>query len=313
MKTPTLNPINFVTGTLGAGKSGYATRTAFHYLAQGKIVALNYDLIPYRARHPKTGEEWPDHPYHGAPWWRTVFDLKYAGLGRSYAPAGADRWREYQDIVARCLRFDDNSDLYDYVLPGDPEVEDRGLLVVDEGALRGNARMWSDRQSENKAAGRHKLADLQFMLHVRKLGWTMLFLTQGFTMIDNQYRQLGPVEIRLRNFQKMVLPIFNVPMSRKPRFMASHKHMEADFVMQRENFRIEKAFGHYRSAQVFHPGLELETGVRQMSELPRASFFPHPDDDDGMWFAPARRAPALSGGTARRREARKEEVFDVVV
>lgn len=288
-KQPTLNPINFVTGTLGAGKSGYATRTAFRYLAAGKIVALNYDLIPYRGRHPKTGEEWPGHPYHGTPWYRTVFDIKYHGLARKYAPVGSDRWREYQEMVTRCFRFEDQSDLYDYRLPGDPEKEDRGLLVIDEGALRANARMWAERKKGNQESGRHQLSDLQFMLHVRKLGWTLLLLTQGFTMIDNQYRQLGPVEIKLRNYQKMVLPLFNVPMSRKPRFQAAHKHMEADFIMQREYFRIERAHGHYRSSEVFNPDDERETGLRQMTHLPDVRVLDHPDDTGEMWMQPAAR------------------------
>lgn len=276
-----LNPINFVTGTLGAGKSGYATRTAFRYLAAGKIVALNYDLIPYRGRG-KDGKYDPDHPLDGKPWWASVFELKYRSLSdRFSAPRGADRWREYHDIVSRCYRYEGPEDVWDFRLPGDPELEDRGLLVMDEGALRANARMWAERKAGNKSSGRHQLADLQFMTHVRKLGWTMLLLTQGFKMIDNQYRDLGPVEIRLRNFSKMTIPLLNVRFSKKPRFLAIHYMRENDFIMRREYYGIGPSFSHYRSSAVFNPEDDHERGMRPMSELPRgrlvAGLDPVPD------------------------------------
>lgn len=45
MAKTALNPITYVTGTLGSGKSYYAMRKVFEYLHAGKTVATNFDLI----------------------------------------------------------------------------------------------------------------------------------------------------------------------------------------------------------------------------------------------------------------------------
>lgn len=315
-----LTPINFVTGTLGAGKSYYATRTAFRYLAAGKVVALNYDLIPYRGRHPKTGEYDPDHPLDGRPWWSTVYELsrrRQRVWDRLVEPDPLDRWLAYRDIVSRCYRYEDPEDLYDFRLPGDTEKEDRGLLVMDEGALRANSRMWSERKKENSARGRHALADLQFMLHIRKLGWTMLLLSQGFEMVDNQYRALGPVEIRLRNLNKMTIPVLNVPFSRKPRFIAIHYMRENDLIMRREYYGIDVTAGHYRSSAVFDPTADVQRGMRPMSELPRAHWLPHPDDellpgDEGQHSAARARRRRAGGRPAGVANSRGEDAAVLV-
>jgi hypothetical protein len=280
-----LNPINFVTGTLGSGKSYYATRQVFRYLAAGKTVALNYDLVPYVARNKK-GERDPSHPYEAAPWWRTAHEMSKKRLAPAESPT--DRWRWILGCMDRCWRFEDQEDLYDFRLPGDPDKEDRGLLVIDEGALRMNSRMWNERGAKNAKKGHHKLRDLEFMLHVRKLGWTMLLLTQGFKMIDNQYRELGPVEIRLRNLNKINIPLLNVPFSSKPRFIAIHYMAEAKLITKREYYGIGLAAGHYKSNALFSPDDERDTGLLRMSQAPTGMWHAHPDDEALATEAPAR-------------------------
>jgi hypothetical protein len=296
VKVPVLEPINFVTAPLGHGKSVYATRMAFKYLAAGKYVAANYDFVPFVGRDRKGGT-WEGHPYAGTPWYHTVWAMSQPGGLKGWVGPDvpdADRWRAYEAICSRALRFEHQEQLYDYRLPGDPNVENRGLLVIDEGALRMNARMWNVRMGQNKQRAKsdsswHELKDLEFMLHVRKLGWTLLLITQDHKMIDNQYRSLGPLEIRLRNLSKMTLPVINQPLGNpgRPRFIAIHWNMETKMVQRREWYGLDRSAGHFRSNEYFDPTKDRDTSLRQMT--------PYPDPGAPFRYSPGRRFVAVDG------------------
>ncbi len=288
-KIPVLAPINFITGPLGSGKSVYATRLAFDYLSRGKYVALNYDLRPWKnipkANTPEARAEALKHSYSGTPWWVTAYD--YVKRKRGTPNSLEDRVRWYKSACSRCYRFEEQDDLFDFELPGDPEMEDRGLLVIDEGALRMNSRDWQARSQKNKQKYSYANKELEFMLHVRKLGWTMLLITQGFGMVDAQYRELGPTEIHMRNFAKWRMPILGTAASPVPFFVAIHWQRENRMVTGRDWFKLDKSAGHFKSSERFSVTEERMTGMRQMTQYinkPRpVHHFPHPDEKPEWW------------------------------
>ena len=229
---PIYNSINFVTGQLGSGKSYYATRMAFSYLAQGKYVALNYDL---RGR-----------------WYGTAAGMSYTKKGL-LKDTPAERYQPLRSMAAHCFRFDEIGDLHEWVLPGDPEQEDRGLLVLDEGALRHNSRSYRENMSKAKARHGDDLADLAFFVNMRKRGWTCLMLAQDLEMLDKQLRMTGVTEIQLRNFARMRLPFIKSTVAKNPKFLAVHyQHQKVSMRVGRDWFGLNKKIAnHYKSLALF--------------------------------------------------------------
>lgn len=221
-----LNPINFVTGTLGSGKSYYAMRNVFRYLAAGKVVATNFDLV--------------------GPFWETA--RRMSKSGRRVQGRAAYEWCD--DCRGRALRYDVMDDLYDYELPG--SGEDRGLLVFDEGGLNLNRRTQRYRQKRAEHIYDNPLKDLQHYINMRKLGWTCLILAHSAKHLDDQVQDLGGSVIRLRNFARVKMPLIGVSLTKQPRFLAIHYWPEVRAITKRELYGLNiKVARHYKSMELF--------------------------------------------------------------
>lgn len=193
-----LNSISFVTGPLGSGKSYFAQKMVVDYLAAGKIVATNYDL---------TG-----------PWWAAIphYDKSAMGL------RGRDRVLYWQDVISRAYRYDVQDDLFDWKPFGSkPSGEDLGLLVLDEGGLNMNSRLYQMRQKKEKDLYEgNPIKSLQFYINMRKRGWTCLILAHDSGHLDNQVQSMGGGVIKLRNYARMKMPLLGIKISKKPKFNA---------------------------------------------------------------------------------------------
>ncbi len=221
-----LNPINFVTGTLGSGKSYFAMKYIMRYLADGKHVATNFDLV--------------------GDWWNTARKMSRSGKHLSDYEAAA--WSS--DCRSRALRYDQMDDLYDYRLPG--SGEDRGLLVFDEGGLNLNTRLYSVRQKRDKDIHDNPIKTLQFYINMRKLGWTCLILSHSQEQLDNQVQMMGGSIVRLRNFQRVKLPVLGISLAKHPRFLAIHYWPEVRAITKRELYGLNTSIArHYQSMDLF--------------------------------------------------------------
>jgi hypothetical protein len=221
-----LNPINFVTGTLGCGKSYYAVKHIFNYLSEGKRVACNFDLL--------------------GDFWNTA--CRRSPLGKRLE--GSDRHQWGQDCRERALRFDNMDDLYTYRLPG--SGEDRGLLVFDEAGLNLNRRMSRQRAKSDEQRHENPLAAMQFYINMRKRGWTCLIIAHSAKHLDDQVQDLGGSIIRLRNFARVKMPVIGVSLTKEPRFLAIHFWPEVRTITKREFYGLDKKIArHYRSMDEF--------------------------------------------------------------
>lgn len=275
-----LSPINFVTGTLGSGKSYFAMRYVRDYLREGKIVATNFEL---------TGE-----------WWRT-WSRSSGLLARLRADLEADYMRGWE-MRDRAYRFDVPDDLYDFRLPG--EGEDRGLIVLDEGALRMNSREWASRAKDEKERYGTGLRSLQWYINMRKLGWSCLILAHSEAQLDNQVRAMGGAIIRCRNLKKLKIPILGWNMFRKPRFVAVHIWPETKpvHIYKREIYGLDLSVArHYRSLEQFEANPQT-LGIRFQSRRVKVAVnrtpFPNWDGTADRRRAEAARLRAPSSGEA---------------
>lgn len=107
-----------------------------------------------------------------------------------------------------------------YRLPDKPEVDDLkvlgsanktydvskdGLIVLDECGTWFNSRTWNDK-------GRQKLID--HLLHIRKLGWDVIFIVQDISIVDKQARlALAEHTVFCRRLDRMQIPILSTALS----------------------------------------------------------------------------------------------------
>ncbi len=194
-----LNSISFVTGPLGCGKSYFAQKHVIEYLAAGKTVACNFDLCG----------RW--------------FEVARRGASGADKHDVGDKYTWWQDCFARAYRYDVMDDLYDFTPPGPRNVEDRGLLVLDEAGLNMNSRLYALRQKQDaeKYEG-NPIKALQFYINMRKRGWTCLILAHSSAHVDNQVQSMGGGIIKLRNYARIKIPWVGVPVSKKPKFNARY-------------------------------------------------------------------------------------------
>ncbi|WP_047866724.1 zonular occludens toxin domain-containing protein [Micromonospora sp. RV43] len=255
-----LNPITFVTGPLGCGKSYFAMKNVMEYLAAGKIVATNFDLV--------------------GDWWNTAYKMGHSPKKRSY-PA-SEEWK--QDCLSRALRFDRQDDLYDYQFDG--PGEDQGLVVLDESGLSLNARLYQMRQKQDADRYENPIKALQWYINMRKIGWTALILAHSSKHLDNQVQDMGGGIVKLRNFARVKLPLVGVGVTRKPRFMAAHFDPQmSSKPIYKEHYGLRPAIAnHYKSQDTFEwmpemrgirphrqPGPLLQPAGTYAEELRRAS------------------------------------------
>ncbi|KAA8597326.1 hypothetical protein F0Z19_4014 [Vibrio cyclitrophicus] len=103
-----------------------------------------------------------------------------------------------------------------YRIPDKPVVEDLtalgsanksydvtkdGLIVLDECGTWFNSRTWNDKN-------RQKLID--HLLHIRKLGWDVIFIVQDISIVDKQARlALAEHTVFCRRLDRMTVPIIS--------------------------------------------------------------------------------------------------------
>ncbi len=261
---PALAPINFVTGTLGSGKSYLAQRYAADYLRRGKIVATNYDFV--------------------GRWWETIQLMRGGGIFEKMErfnqppPTLMDhraRMVERAEILKLAYRFDVQDDLYDYRLPG--EGEDRGLLIMDEQALQMNTRNWEERKKRELEAYGNAMRSLQFYINMRKLGWSALIISHSHEQLDSQLRHMGGAIIRCRNLAKVNIPFTTVKMFRKPRFVAIHIWPETKpaHIFKREVYGLDLPIASmYKSMDEFDANPERLGFRHQSRPLPKVAIYP---------------------------------------
>lgn len=235
-----LAPISYVTGPLGSGKSYFAHRTAMvNYLSQRKPVLMNYDLKG----------DWP----------KSCWEI----LPKMRRPQGAERWDYMRDVESKAWRYESPADIVGISPPGPTAQEDRGLLVMDEGALQVNARDWRDFDK----------GMLGFFLNMRKLGWTLLLLTQQKGLIDKQIQEIGSTQIECANLAQNDVPFPPILFwlkwlqPRKAFFIArkynlQYKGSGGGGPMQTgfESYRIDQRIAqHFESVEVFDEGFSTFT------------------------------------------------------
>ncbi|WP_319949787.1 zonular occludens toxin domain-containing protein, partial [Klebsiella pneumoniae] len=103
-----------------------------------------------------------------------------------------------------------------YRLPDKPTVEDieilgyanksydtskDGLIVLDECGTWFNSRTWNDKNRQ---------ALLDRFLHIRKLGWDVIFIVQNISMVDKQAREgLAEHVVHCKRLDRMQIPFLS--------------------------------------------------------------------------------------------------------
>lgn len=163
-------------GKRGAGKSLIAVSRMREYMWAGRMVATNLNLrveyiVPPRNRvRPFRLPDWP-----------TSEDLNALPLGNPGL-----KWIEGDPypVMREDHKFSE---------------EENGLLVLDELATFLNSRDWQakDRQSL-----------INWLLHSRKFGWDLLFISQHVSLVDKQLRDsLFDLFATTRRLDKVQVPV----------------------------------------------------------------------------------------------------------
>lgn len=105
----------------------------------------------------------------------------------------------------RLLRLPDKPSVDDLTLLGSAnksyDVTKDGLIVLDECGTWFNSRTWNDK-------GRQKLID--HLLHIRKLGWDVIFIVQDIAVVDKQARlTLAEHTVFCRRLDRMQIPFIS--------------------------------------------------------------------------------------------------------
>lgn len=162
--------IDYVTGTLGEGKSAYGVRAIALSLLQGRAVAGNVHLV----------DGW-------------------AELVAKHNPKV--RKRDKPEFARECERrfhvADSLEELTWLKLRGRGEA--RGLLVLDEAHNELNNREWASKESKEF---------LRWLSLLRKKGWRAIIISQHADNTDAGARRLASNEVRMINWQKQTrIPI----------------------------------------------------------------------------------------------------------
>jgi len=161
--------IQYVTGTLGHGKSLYGARRIAHDLLRGKAVLTNVRLV----------EGWEHVVLRHSPYYVVA------------TKAGRARMRE--EIWTRYVHEDDFVTMVGAKLHG--HGESRGLRVFDEAHNRLNNRDWKG-ELQNQTLRRLSLG--------RKRGWDDVIISQHAKNTDVAIRRIADSEVRMIDWQKVI-------------------------------------------------------------------------------------------------------------
>lgn len=163
-------------GKRGSGKSLAAVAKITKYLLAGRPVATNLNLYV-----EKLVPSYCKTPWYRLPDWPNAADLGVLPLGNPFL-----EWVEGQSYPAMREGYTESAN---------------GLLALDEVATFLNSRDW-------KGNGRQEF--ISWLLHSRKFGWDLLFISQHLNLVDKQVRDsLIDVQGTLRSLDKVQVPILS--------------------------------------------------------------------------------------------------------
>lgn len=215
---------NTMTGQKGGGKTTLSMLYIIQYLSVGKVVFCNFRLM--------------------GGWYIAAARVIAGGAARFRALSPSRQRELVKDVRSRCFRFDDWDDLY-RVKPRrrvGENPEDRFLCVYDEGSIRLNARSYSERQSRSKARYGTPVRETQFFSQGRKLGFTILVISQSEQSLDNQFRQQAGYRIHLRHLKNTGYMGIKLPVNK---MLAIYHWGETKTVMKRKLFGYPQWLSNY--------------------------------------------------------------------
>lgn len=178
--------INYITGTLGAGKSMYGARLAGRALLAGKVVATNVRFV----------DGWEDIVLSKNPYYKMGGKDRRAGLR-------ADLQRRYAYVP-------DIWQLLSARLHG--RGEGRGIMLLDEAHNEVNNRQWAEQNQQES---------LRKLTLARKRGWHAYIISQHKDNTDAAIRRISSVEIKCINWQQLTrVPVIGISPLPFPLFLA---------------------------------------------------------------------------------------------
>jgi hypothetical protein len=179
--------IDYVTGSLGMGKSAYVVREMAQSFITGRAVAGNVRLV----------DEWAELVAKHNPW-------LLRGARRGLMAAAV------RDLESRYHYADTLEELTWVNLHG--KGEKRGVLVLDEAHNELNNRDWQSVESREF---------LRWVSLLRKLGWRARMISQHADNTDAGARRICQNEIRMVNWKQVAtLPVLGVEWLPVPVFLA---------------------------------------------------------------------------------------------
>lgn len=163
-------------GKRGAGKSLIAVSRMREYMWAGRMVATNLNLRVEYLVPPRN----KIRPFR-VPDWPTAEDMMALPLGNP----GLE-WREGEKypVMREGYKFSE---------------DENGLLVLDELATFLNSRDWQAKDRQ---------ALINWLLHSRKFGWDLLFISQHVGLVDKQVRDaLFDLFATTRRLDKVQVPV----------------------------------------------------------------------------------------------------------
>lgn len=154
-----------------------------------------------------------------------------------------------------------------YRIPDKPKVEDliaigngnrlydesqNGLIVLDECATWFNSRSWADKTRQ---------ALIDYLVHIRKLGWDVYFLVQSYGVVDKQARELlGEHIVICKRLDRLPVPLlssltkligFNLMLPRAHLAIVRYGEGMQAPVVDRWLYRGSDLFSSYDTKQIF--------------------------------------------------------------
>lgn len=128
-----------------------------------------------------------------------------------------------------------------------------GVLVLDECLTWLNSRAWQDKE-------RHKVID--WFLHARKLGWSLVFILQDADFVDPQVREpLLDYHVRCRQMGRLWMPVIgkalNLKMPNATWATIYNGYGPTAIKQDTLIYRSKELWDYYDTRQVFQSGLEI--------------------------------------------------------
>jgi hypothetical protein len=189
--------IEVVQGSPGSGKSAGAVARGLMHLRKGGVLAANFSLV----------DGWSDQMAKQHIFSKFSDDYRYEYSSDLYSRFFVvDSVAGLRSVDPRTLAKGRHKKTGRY-------QEGQGLLILDECQLVFNSRKWEK-----------NMPWIEFFTQHRKLGWDVLLIAHSIEMIDSQIRPLAEYESRMRNMQRVRIPIVDLPLSPIPLFLTIRRY-----------------------------------------------------------------------------------------